>query len=552
MQKIVFLTLLLTAAVLATSSVETGRTERVVPSWQHLWDGLVPADQGQSAGTSNVIKSNESNWALQGSGGSGTPSEFDDPNWQRPARDWGNDILVGAPGYESSGRISVDNDDVTDDIYVCMLNRDGTTADTAHIWRSTDGGATWQRHWPIAGNSSAVGDLNDAQILCGHGPGDTTWLYIVSAASNAGLRIRRSTPDTSAFLWVTIDTTTTVVRVAIDRNIENPEHLFCVWTEADGDIRAMSSTNAGQTWGNADYVAAGRRGASFAAGGDGYGYVAYMDDTDSTYYRVGRFTNNLISPGWSFETIDSVSTQRFREVAIAADRTAPGDSQVAIALAIQRYTGNGNIYPRYGWTFNGGTSWSANFWPVTNQSRETWQMHFPRIRRSYDSPLFRAIVSVPETTTSWDTIVYAFTRTDDPTNWEDRGEHNDYRNTGEVSHDIGFSGLTGGGFIAYREYGLGDVWFDGYDFTGIGAGPMPVQPCRMTTVFGGEANLSLPKRSRVSASVYDQDGRLVRKLINGILEAGRHRLDPGVTSGVCFLRVAVDGKVETAKLVRLQ
>ena len=552
MQKRFILTLLLTAAVLAASSVETGPTEQQVPPWQHLWDGLVPVDQGQSDGASNVIKSSEPNWALQGSGGAGTSSEFDDPNWRQPARDWGNDILVGAPGYESSGRISVDNDDETDDIYVCMLNRDGTTADTAHIWRSTDGGATWQRHWPIAGNSSAVGDLNDAQILCGHGPGDTTWLYIVSAASNAGLRIRRSTPDTSAFLWVTIDTTTTVVRVAIDRNIENPEHLFCVWTEADGDIRAMSSTNAGQTWGNADYVAAGRRGASFAAGGDGYGYVAYMDDTDSTYYRVGRFTNNLISPGWSFETIDSVSTQRFREVAIAADRTAPGDSQVAIALAIQRYTGNGNIYPRYGWTFNGGTSWSANFWPVTNQSRETWQMHFPRIRRSYDSPLFRAIVSVPETTTSWDTIVYAFTRTDDPTNWEDRGEHNDYRNTGEVSHDIGHSGLTNGGFIAYRQYGSGNVWFDGYDFTGVATSPTPVQPRRMTTVFGGEARLTLPKRSRVTASVYDQDGRLVQRLIDGTLEAGGHRLNPDVTSGVCFLRVAVDGKVETAKLLRLQ
>jgi hypothetical protein len=148
--------------------------------------------------------------------------------------------------------------------------------------------------------------------------------------------------------------------------------------------------------------------------------------------------------------------------------------------------------------------------------------------------------------------VYAFTRAGDPTNWESRGQYNDYRNTGEVSHDIGRSSLTNGGFIAYREYGLGKVWFDGFDFTGIGAGSMPVQLRRMTTVFGGEANLTLPKRSRVSASVYDQDGRLLRQLVNGTLEAGEHRLAPGVTSGVCFLRVAVDGRVETAKLVRLQ
>ncbi|MBN2465030.1 hypothetical protein JXD38_05345, partial [candidate division WOR-3 bacterium] len=436
----------------------------------------------------------------------------------------------------------------------CKLNRNGTTADTAHIWRSTNGGATWLDFPRIIGNNSSVGHLNDAQILCGHGPGDTTWLYIVSAASNAGLRIRRMTPDESKFKWVTIDTNTTIVRVAIDRNIEDPEHLFVVWTEADGDVRAMSSTDAGETWTNASYVTSDRRGASFAAGGDGYGYIAYMDGTDSTYYRVGRFTNNLVSPSsWSFNTLDSSSTRRFREVSIAADRTAPGDSQVAIALAIQRYTGNGNIYPRYGWTLNGGVSWSATFWPVTNQSRETWLMRFARIRRSYDSNVFRAIVSVPETTTSWDTIVYAFAYPSAPDTWVSRGEHNDYRNTGEVSHDIGYSGLTSGGFIAYRQYGSGKVWFDGWDnHTGLASGSTPEQPRQVTMVFGSGANLVLHKKSQVSAAVYDQAGQLVRRIFSGMMEAGRHRLDPGITNGICFLRVTVDGRTETAKLVRLQ
>jgi len=552
MQKILVLTLLLTAAAIAASSVETGPTEQQVPPWQHLWDGLVPVDQGQSDGTSNTVTDTEPDWALRGVGGNTPPSEFDDPNWQQPARDWGNDVLVGERGQETSGRISVDNDSETDDIYVCMLNRDGTTADTAHIWRSTNGGANWIDFPGIIGTSGSVGHVRDAQILCGHGPGDTTWLYIVSAASRAGLRIRRMTPDESKFLWVTIDTTTTIVRVAIDRNIENPEHLFCVWTEADGDIRAMSSTNAGATWANPTYVTSGRRGGSFAAGGDGYGYIAYLDDTDSTHYWIGRFDDNLVSPDWEFVRQDTGYNRRFREVAIAANRTAPGGSQVAIALSTYEIGSSNIIGPRYAWTLNGGTSWSSNYWPVTNQPRETWDARMPRIRRSYDSPLFRAIVSMREATTNWDTIVYAYARASNPTTWEDRGEYNDHRNTGEVSHDIGYSRLTNGGFIAYREYASGKVWFDGYDFTGIGAGPTPTQSRRMTTVFGGEANLALPRRSRVSASVYDQGGRLVRELFNGTMEAGEHRLNPGVTSGVCFLRVAVDGKVETAKLVRLQ
>jgi hypothetical protein len=551
MQKILVLTLLLTAAAaLAASTIETGPTERQVPPWQHLWDGLAPTDQGQSDCTGNTIESFEPDRARTDAGGTGTPSEFDDPNWQQPACDWGDDVLVGERVQETRGRISVDNDNLSGDIYVCMLNRDATEEDTAHIWRSTDGGVTWHSH-PYIRGAASVGDLNDAQILCGHGPGDTTWLYIVSATSNLGLRIRRSTPDSSVFHWVTIDTTTTIVRVAIDRNIENPEHIFCFWQMSNGNIRGLSSTDAGATWANHTNVSSGRRGISCAAGGDGYGYVAYMDETDSTFIRLGRFNNNLVSPTWSFNDVDTGSSRRFREVAIAADRTAPGDSQVAVALSTYRISPTNVIGPRYAWTLNGGVSWSSSFWPVTNQSRETWLARFPRIRRAYDTNVFRAIVSMPETTTSWDTIVYAFAYPDSPTVWVSRGEHNDYRNTGEVSHDVGSSTLTGGGFIAYREYGSGRVWFDGWDFTGIDAGQTPAQTRRMTTVFGGGTNLTLSRRSQVKASVYDQNGRLVRELFNGTMEAGQHKLSPAA-SGVSFLRVTVDGKTETAKLVRLQ
>jgi hypothetical protein len=552
MQKLILTTLLLVTAALAASSAVTGPAELQVPPWQRLQDNLAPTDKSQPGGAGNVIKNKEPDWTLQNPGGTGTPSSFDDPNWQQPARDWGDDILVGEPSYHSSGRISVDDDDATGDVFVCMLHKDATTADTAHIWRSTDGGVTWQQHWPIVGNSGVVGDLNDAQILCGHGPGDTTWLYVVSAASNAGLRIRRSTPDTSKFLWVTIDTATNILRVAVDRNVEDPEHIFCAWENANGQIYAMSSTDAGATWANRVYVSSGRHGVSIAAGGAGYGYVAYMDTLDSTYYRVGRFKNNLVTPNWTFVDVDTGSIRRFREVSIAADRTAPGDSQVAIALATYRRTDNNNIGPRYGWTLDGGTSWSANFWPVTNQSRSTWLARFPRIRRSYGSDLFRAIVSMPETTTTWDTIVYAYARAGDPTNWLERGEYNDNRNTGEVSHDIGYSNLTNGGFIAYRQYGQAKVWFDGYSFTGVSADPLLLQPRRMTVVFGGGANLALARRALVRVSAYDQGGRLVRQIFSGMMDAGQHHLDPGVSGGVHFLRVTIGDQTETAKLVSLR
>ena len=541
MRKVLLLTLLLTAAAFPSTPIETGPAEQPVPPWQHLWDGLAPVDPGEPGGARNDAARDR---ARPGVAGSSSPSAPNDP-----ALDWGGDILVGTPAYKPSGRISVDNDNTTGEIFVCMLNRDTSVYDTAHIWRSSDGGANWRTHPRVVGGP-AYGHINDAQVLCGRGPGDTTWLYFLEATSGGGLRIRRTKLDEYLFRWTVIDTTNSIVRVALDRNTENPQHLFCAWEESDGDIRAMSSTDAGETWAHPQYITSGRRDVSFAAGGDGYGYVSYMDATDSTFVRVARFKDNLVNPQWSFLTVDSNPDFHHRDWSIAAARTSPGTSQVAIALGGCHYEFTNTIGPRYAYTQNGGDSWMSSFWPVTNQPRSTWCALFPRIRVSYDSPLFRAIVSMRETTTNWDTIVYARTTSDDPTDWVDRGEYNDHRNTGEVSHDVGYAGL--GGFFVYRQFGQGEVWFDGFSLNGIDGTPTPVQPHGMIAVFGGEADVTLAKRSRVSASLYDPNGRLVRELVCGTLGAGKHMLNPGVANRVCFLRVTIDGRIETAKLVRLQ
>jgi hypothetical protein len=552
---LVLIALLMAAATHASQLSETGPLEPHAVPWQHLWDGVQPVDRGQSDGQSITLNTTEPDQALIGGGGTATPSESDDPAWQHPPRDWGDDILVDDFTYESSGRISVDNDQTTGDIYVCLLNRDATAeGDTAHVRRSTDGGASWSE-FPLIRGTSGNGNLVDVQLLVGKGPGDTTWVYLFNASDgSAGLRVRMMTPNGSEFRWVTISPEATVVRIAVDRNTENPQHLFCFWEEADGDVRGMSSTDGGYTWGNATYVSGARRDLAFAAGGDGYGYVAYCSNTaDSTYYRIGRFNNNLVSPDWVFNYVDSNYQRHFRTLSITADRTAPGASQTAVTLVTYRHDNN-NIGPRYAYTANGGTSWTSTFWPVTNQGRETWLALHPRIRRSYDSPLFRAMVSMRETTTNWDTIVYAFTRATDPTTWEDRTQINDYRNTGEVPHDLSYSSETSGGFVAYRQYGMGTVWMDGWNFTGVAANPMPAQQRSVSAALGGEANLALAHRARVTAALYDQNGRKAAEIFSGTLEAGEHHLraPDGLARGVYFLRVAIDGRNELAKLVRLQ
>jgi hypothetical protein len=190
MQKKLMLALLLSAAVLAAGSVETGPLERQVPPWQHLWEGLEPVDQGQTDGTSNTITTNEPNWALRGAGSGAQPREVDAPSRQQLSPLWGDDYLVGEPQRETSGRISVDYDPAANYIYVCLHNRSITGDDTLHVWRSTDWGQTW--HKIIA--RRAVG-RRDVQLLCGHAPNASHQLFIVYADSAYGLVFTRYDPD---------------------------------------------------------------------------------------------------------------------------------------------------------------------------------------------------------------------------------------------------------------------------------------------------------------------------------------------------------------------
>lgn len=535
---------LLVGMTLASVATECPTGQQDNP-WFHQWEGLAPVDQGQNDGTSITTDNGQTDW-VRCSGTPGSQIQNDTPG-QRSGRDWGDDILVGNSGsIPTLGRLTTDAA-ANGDMYVGLLVPNAGVDDTGLVWLSTDAGQTWSPGPVVVGNATS-GGIVDYQILVGSD------VYYFVQYELYGLWVRAS-----GIGWVQISTDTTIRRISVDRNIESPEHVFVCWTESDGDIRMLTSNDGGSTWGNANWVSSGRRGASFAAGADGYGYVAYMDATDSTYYRVGRFTNNLISPAWSFVTLDTSSDARYREVSIAADRTTPGASQTALTLVTYQYVPNGNIGPRYAYTQDGGITYSASYWPPTNNVRTTWDSRHPVIRRSYDSDLFRALVTMVEPTTSWDTLVYAFSRGTSPSTWEDRNTPNDHQITGEYGAGVGYSSTVSGGYIVYREYALADVWSDGWNYTGTSEQPSSnVKSATAVPTFISDRDgvrLSLKSQSRVSATICDRTGRVIANVFNGTLSAGDHRLpvnSANVSEGVYFLRLSINGQVETAKLVRVQ
>jgi hypothetical protein len=467
---------------------------------------------------------------------------------------WGDDVLVMAHGLPTFGHLSTDQDELTGDMYVSLLVPDAGVDDTAYTYRSTDGGHTWQQFLFVNGNAS-TGGIRDHEILVGH-DGATAWIYDFvlydGASATGGLYVRRIRPDGTNWTWTQIvPWGDTLDNIHADRNIETPQHLFACWETSNARIRMQSSSDYSLTWGNQRNVTTGSHNPTVCAGGDGYVYIAYQSQ-DTVAIRIGRYTNNLISPTFVFNSVDTDPEGDFVP-SITAARTTPGATQCAWVLYRHRDASlNASIH--VGYTTTGGQTWSSEPWPVTNTPHSTWAMNYPYIRVSYDDPvgLARAIASVPEA--GDDSLVYAYTRSSTPTTWEARGVYNDYGITGEFGGEIERSVDCNGGYIVYREYAEENVWCDAYNFvTGVDEHEitdvnnhmlLAPNPMRETT----RLSFATSKSGQVKIALYDVTGKFVRNILDGTKPAGEYSIQiqkSYLAGGVYFLRLETPDGVGT-------
>jgi hypothetical protein len=437
--------------------------------------------------------------------------------------DWGRDVLVGRTGTIPTAGKLVSDADTNGDIYVGVLDPGPGFEDTLQVWSSTDAGFSWNTCYRATGDS-IHGGIRDCELRVGH-DANGAWLYdfvVFDGADSEGLWLLRRRPGTSEPTWTRIVGGDTLLRVAADRNIESPEHLFVAWETQGGLVNLMSSTDSGETWGNLKTALTESERPSLCAGGGGCVYVA-ANTRDSAWVWVKRYTGNLAGSDTALAKLDSSSNRRAWNVSVAADRESPCSLQTAIVLYSHRDS-IGRIAPHFGWTTTGGEVWSYFVWPPTNQTRTTWDARFPNVRRSYDDALIRAIVTMHEPSRNWDTLVYAFARPGSPADWEQRAVRNELRATDEFGAKVGYSRASMGGYVAYVRYNTGEVYFDGYSFVGAQEprhGPhRPVSP---TTILGGArwaCQLTLDRRSFVRATLYDGTGRRIRGVLSRVVDAG--------------------------------
>jgi len=455
---------------------------------------------------------------------------------------WGNDVLVMSNGNPTWGKLSTDYDENNGDIYVSLLVPHAGDPDSVYTYRSTDGGGTWAQ-FTLQYGASTTGGISDHQILLGY-DGGGTWIYSFclydGSGSSGGIWVLRQRPDHTGIQWTQIVVAgDTVSNISVDRNIENPQHMFLgFWTTAN-NIRLGSSSDNSLTWGNWRYVANGANHVTVCAGGDGYVYIAYARDT--TDIQVGRYTNNLVSPSINFEILNPEGEGDWTP-SLGAARTTPGTSQVAWCIWRHRHAGgNADIHNAY--TQDGGANWSVAPWPPTNTSHTTWDMKHPYLRYSYGSTLLRAVATVPET--GDDSLVYAFSRSATPDTWEDRGVYNDYSITGEFGGRIDYSPDCLGGYIVYREYGSPNVWVDAFN-TSVAETPNAKSSIYVKISPNPSRNhmnlhYAIKSNGNVKIAVYDVSGKLISTIVDSQKKAGTYRAFVNtnlLSSGTYFIKVS--------------
>jgi hypothetical protein len=480
----------------------------------------------------------------------------------RGGLDWGNDILIrgGSSFPGDRGRLSIDHA-ANGDIYVGVKTEYGAPQDTFHVFRSTNHGATWQV-WAHCINAAGNDSIVDAKLIVGPGANPWVYMFVHYSTSDGGLYVRRMRADGTGNLWSRITRGDSARKFDVDRNIENPPVLFLTYNELNAGVhnrvRLFASYDSSATWTNGRNVATGTGNpVALCAGGDGYCYLAWVDDSITPW--VGRYTNNLVSPTFTFAHPDSVAGDFVYQPTIAAARTAPGGSQVAWILNRHRHT-NGNYDLHVSHTTNGGVSWTTAPWPPTEVvPRTEWDMRHPTLRYPYD---YNVQLSVASATLygGFDSVITAFARVATPTVWEGREVVNDHDCTGAFPSVVDCILGSGGSTVAYRQYGSPEVWFDYWWGTGLAEEKRPVGPAAGRGIevtpnpAAGRAQVrfALESAGPVELALFDAAGRKLAVLARGPMSAGGHAagLDcRGLEAGVYLVRLAADGRADTRRFV---
>lgn len=467
-----------------------------------------------------------------------------EPPSYRNESDWGDDILV-YDGEVGEGQ-DFDGDEVTGDLYA-IWDTYHTTNDSIIVYRSTDGGETWN-FWRATIN--ADGNIGNPKIRIARDAGGQTWVCMFGIwhepTGDDILYMRRMTPDQTQSAYEQVNSNVSYADVDADIGTAASVYVTYIPEASDFDIWAARNVLAGAGWENDQslFVDPGLDPyPQIAAGSGGNVAVTFIDDriTTNNEIRIKRSTTSGISWVGSEQVSNNSGAYAISQTDIAYSYNATYSTGWITASFY--VVDNHNLVFYY--STDAGLSWTYD--GVIGATSGDENLSSLRSRKSTGS------LTMIYNQDPGDSTMFTWTSASDPTNLTAPVRVNDYAATGIWGPTAGW--VDGSSAILYTSHTTGyNLFFDWYNNTGveelseqtISSGLVTLSP----NPAANAANLSyrLNIESPVEISVFDATGRLIRTLVNEIQSAGEHRLgldNVGLAAGIYFVKVTTDQGTET-------
>lgn len=287
--------------------------------------------------------------------------------------EWANDVVFYENRFLTDFSMDVSFDDV---IYVSVATNNGTSDDSLFIFKSIDGGLTWNL-WVT--RYSPGGDYDKTEVMCFDGAGeDYVLLFYVYTVGGINQRLnaaRYLMSDSSSLPTVSTIVTGGVVDFAADRNWPASDYRAVVLYDSSSSIRSVRSepSSYGTVW--QDYHAIGHVGRDIDLC---YGYLGSVYITYNGFNSGNLYVRENLNYGdpasWSSATtLETGATDTTMHAEIIASRENQTDINVQVL-----YT------KKFGDTYNlrrankdgGAGAWTADIPFITNP---TWDIKLPSL-----------------------------------------------------------------------------------------------------------------------------------------------------------------------------
>jgi len=470
--------------------------------------------------------------------------------------EWANDVMItSGKAYDISMDISE-----TGDIYVAVNGRkDGSsTKDSVYVYKSTDGGMTWNQ-WGFIWVSGTV-IFEQIELMCfDRSGGAEAYILLFYRFDNGQLRVGRidmNTPTTWSYHTIVSEG---VIDFAVDRNYSVSNYrAICVYDSSNRIYSTRSEpTSYGTVWQDKVHInGLVGKDVDFAYGWNGAVYTTFNGFSTGNLYVIEN-TNYADPTSWDpFYTVVQGAVDTTRHAEVIASREDDPNNKVIVVFEKRA----GNTYDLYDATRDNNVWTPFNTWVVPDENK--WPSMY--LRKIDGSQNFRAAFEQSGVGNTTPRLIKY--KGYDGSTWSQSFQFSVPSNevTGLQKPEVG--DLDGNTPVsAFAGASFNGVYFDNQSWTPVGIeddflSQIPTEFKLLQNYpnpFNPSTNIkySVPELSFVNIIVFNLIGEEIAELVNEELQSGNYEVNfdaANLPSGIYFYRFQTASFVETKKMVLLR